>query len=58
MQQQCETGLKWLKAKRIQEMIFLSNNVLDVGLPSAEFARQWIANAGDQSLPPDKRTGN
>ncbi len=53
MQLQCETGLKWLKAKRIQEMIFLGNMVLDVGLPSAEFARQWIAQVGSQSLPPD-----
>lgn len=50
MQHQCETGLKWLKEKRIQEMIFLANTVLDVGLPSAEFARQWIAKVGGQSL--------
>lgn len=53
MQRQCETGLKWLKAGRIQEMIFLANTVLDVGLPSAEFARQWIAGVGSQPLPPD-----
>jgi len=27
-------------------MIFLSNTVLDVGLPSAQFARDWIAQVG------------
>ncbi|MBM3890236.1 MAG: hypothetical protein FJ388_14070 [Verrucomicrobia bacterium] len=50
MQHQCDTGLKWLKAKRIHEMIFLANTVLDVGVPSAEFARQWIAKVGAQPL--------
>jgi len=50
MQLQCELGRKWLKEKRIQEMIFLANTVLDVGLPSAEFSRQWIANVGKESL--------
>lgn len=50
MRHQCETGLKWLKAGRIHEMIFLANTVLDVGLPSAEFARQWIARVGAQTL--------
>ena len=50
MQHQCETGLKWLKEGRIHEMIFLANTVLDVGLPSAEFARKWIAQVGNQTL--------
>jgi hypothetical protein len=50
MQHQCELGLKWLKAGRIHEMIFLANTVLDVGVPSAEFARQWIAKVGSQPL--------
>lgn len=50
MKHQCETGLKWLKEKRIQEMIFLANTVLDVGLPSAEFSRQWIAKVGKEPL--------
>jgi len=31
-------------------MIFLANTVLDVGLPSAEFSRRWIAKAGSQKL--------
>ena len=50
MKHQCEMGLKWLKEKRIHEMIFLGNMVLDVGLPSAEFTRQWIKKVSDETL--------
>jgi len=50
MRHQCELGLKWLHQKRIQELIFLANTVLDVGLPSAEFSRNWIAQVGNQPL--------
>lgn len=51
MQHQCEMGLKWLREGRIHEMIFLANTVLDVGLPSAEFSRQWIKRVGNEQLP-------
>ena len=50
MRHQCERGLAWLQEGRIQEMIFLANTVLDVGLPSAEFAREWIAKVGGLQL--------
>lgn len=50
MRHQCELGLKWLKSGQIHEMIFLANTVLDVGVPSADFARQWIAKVGGQTL--------
>jgi hypothetical protein len=50
MKHQCELGLKWLKEERIQELIFLANTVLDLGLPSAEFSRNWIAQVGNQPL--------
>ena len=50
MQHQCELGLKWLKENRIHELIFLANTVLDVGLPSAEFSREWIAKVGQQPV--------
>jgi hypothetical protein len=50
MERQCELGLKWLKDKRVHDMIFLANTVLDVGLPSAEFSRQWIAKVGKELL--------
>ena len=50
MKHQCELGLKWLHEKRIHEMIFLANTVLDVGVPSADFARKWIAEVGAQPI--------
>ncbi len=50
MKHQCELGLKWLHQKRIHEMIFLANTCLDIGAPSAEFARRWIARVGGQTL--------
>ena len=52
MEQQCEFGLKCLKAGRIRDMIFLANTVLDVGLPSAEYSRQWIKKHGNEKLTP------
>jgi hypothetical protein len=52
MQHQCELGLKWLKECRIHDMIFLANTVLDVGLPSAEFAREWIRKVGGEKVGP------
>jgi hypothetical protein len=50
MKHQCESGLKWLKEKRIHELIFLANTVLDVSLPGADFARKWIAEVGGTRL--------
>jgi hypothetical protein len=50
MQQQCELGLKWLKEKRIHELVFLANTVLDVGLPSDEYVRNWIKEVGVQPI--------
>ncbi len=50
MKHQCDLGLKWLKEKRIDELIFLANTVLDVGLPGADFARDWIARHGREPL--------
>ncbi len=50
MQYQCELGLKWLKEKRIHELIFLANTMFDIGLPSVEFARDWIAKVASQPI--------
>lgn len=50
MEHQCELGLEWLRDGRIHDMIFLANTVLDVGLPSAEFSRQWIQKVGGERL--------
>lgn len=48
MKRQCDLGLKWLKEGRISDMIFLANTVLDIGMPSAEFSREWIKKHGNE----------
>jgi hypothetical protein len=50
MKHQCDLGLKWLKEGRISDMIFLANTILDVGMPSAEFSREWIKKHGQEKL--------
>jgi hypothetical protein len=50
MKHQCELGLKWLKEGRITDMIFLANTMLDVGMPSAEFSREWVKKNGGEKL--------
>jgi hypothetical protein len=50
MKHQCDLGLKWLKEGRISDMIFLANTMLDVGMPSAEFSREWIKKHGQEKL--------
>ncbi|MCX6991942.1 MAG: hypothetical protein NT011_02245 [Kiritimatiellaeota bacterium] len=57
MKHQCELGLKWLQEGRIHEMIFLANTMLDLGLESAEFAREWIARVGNQPVQEKRTTG-
>jgi hypothetical protein len=47
MQQQCETGLRLMREKRIEGMIFLSNTVADLGFDSVEWTRNWIMKVGD-----------
>ncbi|MGI6419146.1 MAG: hypothetical protein ACOX1P_26170 [Thermoguttaceae bacterium] len=50
MKHQCEVGLRWLQAGRIEGIIFLGNTVLDLGFESAEWTRQWIQQVGDTEL--------
>lgn len=50
MQQQCETGLKWLCAGRIEGMIFLASCICDLDLEAVEWTRNWIARVGDETL--------
>jgi hypothetical protein len=47
MKRQCETGLRWLKAGRIDGMIFLASCICDLDLPAVEWTREWIAKAGE-----------
>lgn len=50
MKQQVELGLAWLKAGRIEGMIFLATNICDLGLETVEWTRDWIARNGDLPL--------
>lgn len=50
MKLQCETGLRWLQARRIEGMIFLGNTTMDLGFESVEWARQWIERVGNTRL--------
>jgi len=45
-----EIGLKNLKQKRIEGMMFLSNGVMDVGFPSVDWTRDWIQKVGSTKL--------
>jgi hypothetical protein len=55
MRRQCELGLQWLKAGRIDGMVFLGTPVCDLGLETVEWARRWIAEVGEQRLPAARR---
>jgi len=50
MKKQCELGLQWLKAGRIEGMIFLATNICDLQLETVEWTRQWIGQVGDELL--------
>jgi len=51
MKHQCDLARQWILEKRIQEIIVLGNTGLDLGLPSAEYAREWIARVGGERIP-------
>ena len=51
MSLQCEYGLSLLKEGRIDGMIFLTNCVMGVGLPSEYWLRNWIDKVKDIELP-------
>lgn len=50
MQLQCETGLRWLRERRIEGIIFLGNTTMDLGFESVEWTRQWIEKIGRAAL--------
>ena len=50
MQRQCETGLRWLKERRIEGIIFLGNTTMDLGFPSVDWTREWIQKVGKTQL--------
>jgi len=51
MKQQVEQGYEWLKAGRIEGIIFLATANVDVGLEAVDWTRSWIQTNGDRVLP-------
>ena len=51
MQYQCEKGLEWLMAGKIEGMIFLASCICDLGIPAVEWTRDWIAANAATPLP-------
>jgi hypothetical protein len=50
MQEQCETGLKWLRQGRIEGIVFCGSWLCDRGLEAVDWTRQWIHKVGPQKL--------
>ncbi len=51
MEFQCELGLQWLKEGRIEGMVFETNSVMGVRLPSELWVRDWIQRVKDTEVP-------
>ena len=50
MRKQCETGLQWLREGRIEGMIFHASNICNMKIEAVEYAKQWIAEHGDEPV--------
>jgi hypothetical protein len=50
MKRQCELGLKWLRAGRVEGLVFLASCIVDVGLETVEYSRQLIAEVGQEEI--------
>jgi hypothetical protein len=50
MKYQCELGLEWIKKGRIEGIIFLGNNICDMGLEAVDWTRRWIQQVGDDPV--------
>ena len=50
LEQQCEFGLQMMKEGRADGIIFLTNCVMGVGLPSEYWVRNWIDKVKDMDL--------
>jgi hypothetical protein len=48
--QSSETGLRWLRERRIEGIVFLGNTIMDFGFDSVEWTRQWIRQVRDTRL--------
>jgi hypothetical protein len=50
MGDQLETGLRLVTAGECEGLCFLSSSVMDVGLETVDWTRDWISNHGDDPL--------
>ncbi|MCC7499130.1 MAG: hypothetical protein IT160_16215 [Bryobacterales bacterium] len=50
MRKQTELGLRWLREKRIEGIVFLGNTCEDLGFEAVEWTREWIRRNGDTKL--------
>ncbi len=50
LQQQCASALDWLRAGRLEGIIFLGSNICDLELEAVEWTRKWISEVGDLPL--------
>jgi hypothetical protein len=50
MKLQCETGLRWLRQRRIEGIVFLGNTTMDLGFESVEWTRNWIRQVAGTRL--------
>jgi hypothetical protein len=50
MERQCQCGLEWLQAGRIEGVIFLASCICDLDLEAVEWTRGWIAKVGAKPL--------
>jgi hypothetical protein len=50
LQEQCESGLGWLREGRIEGLIFLASCICDLELEAVEWTRNWIARVAEQLL--------
>ncbi|MFP4026770.1 MAG: hypothetical protein ACLFWL_03165 [Candidatus Brocadiia bacterium] len=50
MQHQCALGLEWLRAGRLDGMIFLASNLCGLDVDTVAWTGRWIADVGDERL--------
>lgn len=50
MKHQCEIGLRGLRDRRLDGMIFLGNTIMDLGFESIDWTREWIEKVGNTEI--------
>lgn len=50
MEQQCELGLKLLRQRRLEGIVFCGSWLCDRGLETVDWTRRWIHKVGDEKI--------